>query len=238
MVNKTRTDWIHILFIIGCVLFAIEFIFINPGHLFTLLLSGFAIYFGKRSYHKMSGKTIFWGGVFFLFITIIDTFAVRFIILAIIFYIAWSWYKTKKEPKQYHLDSSLFENVVTEGKVFWNKWFGKYDKSSQPYAWQDMNIQSFVSDISIDLNNTMLPKEESTVIIRQLVGNVRIIVPYDVEVSIDHSVLYGEIQVFEHKESNAFNRNIQMQTDHYHTSSQKVKIYTQVLIGKLEVIRG
>ncbi|MFC4402790.1 cell wall-active antibiotics response protein LiaF [Gracilibacillus xinjiangensis] len=239
MRKLSTTDLIRLLLIIGCILFVIEFIFIDTGLLFIILLASVAIYFGKHNYHKTSGKTIFFGGLFFLFMIVIDTIAVRFILLAVIVYFVWKWYQSKDQRDGGPLYIPRFSSSrAEEGTAYNNKWFGTFDKGNEPFAWHDINLQSLVSDITIDLNNTVLPEKESVIVIRQLVGNVQIVVPYDIEVIVEHSVLFGDITVMDHIEQHALNRNIYMKTEGYENAPQKVKIFTQVLVGKLEVKRG
>ncbi|KAB8125790.1 cell wall-active antibiotics response protein [Gracilibacillus oryzae] len=236
MSNLGKTDLIRLLIISGCILFAIEFFFIDTGLLFIIALTFIGIYFGRRSYHKSGGKAIFWGAVVCLFIVIINTIAVRFIFLVVIGYIVWKWYQSK--PRKEIYIPKFSDDLAEDGTMYKSNWFGTFHKGKEPFAWQDLNLQSVISDVTIDLNNTVLPEEESVIVIRQLVGNIEIIVPYDVEVIVEHSVLYGEYMVMNDQEQHAFNRSIYRKTDGYDHAPQKVKIFTQVLVGKLEVKRG
>ncbi|WP_163539965.1 cell wall-active antibiotics response protein LiaF [Gracilibacillus sp. YIM 98692] len=239
MLKKSNVDWIQLSIIAVVVVFLIEIIFMDSGLLFLVVLASIALYFGRRSYHKVTGKTIFWGGVFFLFITLIDTFAIRLLLLTVIAYFLWNWYQKKQHPaKQIPPSIDVTEETIQQDQFFQSKWFAQYHTTENAFAWEDMNMQSGIGDVKIDLNNTMLPTGESVIVFRHLFGNVQVIIPYDVEASIHHSVVFGDIYVFDHQERNAFNRTIRLQTKGYHASSQKVKIVTQVVAGKLEVKRG
>ncbi len=237
MKNKSKSEWIHLIVIIGCILFFIEFIFIETGLLFIVITASIAIYYGRKRYYKTTGKVLFWGGAFFLFITILNTFAVRFLLLVIVIYLFWKWYKRRQEQQGPIYIPTTKEANRENGKLYGNKWFGSMHQGAHAYVWEDINVQSIVSDITIDLNNTVLP-DEATIIIRQIVGKVTIIVPYEIEVIIDHSVLYGDTVVFDQELQYGFNRNVQMKSEGYDISIQRVRIYTQVWIGKLEVKRG
>ncbi|MGN8647967.1 cell wall-active antibiotics response protein LiaF [Gracilibacillus sp. HCP3S3_G5_1] len=239
MLKKANNDLLQIILIIGCVLLLIEFIFMDAGLLFLIALGAVGMYFGRRSFQTTTGKTLFWGGAFIVFIAVINTFIIRFFIFVILFYFIWHWYQQKQKetkPLPKHIDST--EETLYEDRVIQNKWFGKYHTTQKGFSWQDLNIQSAVGDVLIDLNDTMLPKEESVMVIRHLAGKIVIIVPYDIEVTIDHTVVFGDIEAFDHEEKNAFNRHIQLQTKGYHGSPQRVKIFTQMIAGKLEVRRG
>ena len=51
------------------------------------------------------------------------------------------------------------------------------------------------------------PPGESVVIIRGLIGNVELLVPFDAAVSVNHSTLSGKLKVFNHSEE-IFHSNI------------------------------
>ncbi|GAB2542619.1 cell wall-active antibiotics response protein LiaF [Gracilibacillus alcaliphilus] len=239
MFKKGNHDLLQLLLIIGAVFLLLEIIFMDPGLLFLIALGAVGIYLGRKSFHTITGKTIFWGGAFFIFIAVLNTFILRIVIGAAVVYLIWHWYQQRQqETEQKPKYVNAADEVPYEDHVIQNKWFGKYHTTDEGFIWQDLNFQSAVGDVVIDLNDTMLPPEEAVIIIRQLAGKVTIIVPYDVEIILDHTVVFGDIHVFDHSEANAFNRHIQLQTKDYYASDQRVKIFTQMIAGKLEVKRG
>lgn len=237
MQKKSEREILEIIIIIGLVLFVIDFIFLEPGSLFLLALAGAGLFIGWRSFQTSTGKIIFWSGVFFLFITVLNTFAVRFFIVSLAIYYGWKWYQQNKQKDNTYIPSSIdpIDSFSEETKTEQNHWFGRVEFGEEPYTWEDLNIQSVVGELVIDLNNTMLPSEDAVIVCRHLVGTIRIIVPYDIDVKIDHSMLYGDVQIFEKIEKSVFNRRFQYETN---DSPLQVKIYSQMLAGKLEVVRG
>ncbi|WP_130859324.1 cell wall-active antibiotics response protein LiaF [Gracilibacillus phocaeensis] len=239
MSKKNNRDVLQVLIIVGAVFLLFEILFIDPGLLFLIALGAVGIYLGRRSFHTMTGKTIFWGGVVFIFIAALNTYVLRLVIFAVVIYFVWHWYQQRQkeaepEPKYLNID----EESLYEDRVIQTEWFGKYHTTEQGFVWQDLNFQSAIGDVVIDLNNTMLPDDDAVIVIRQLAGKVTIIVPYDVEIILDHTVLFGDIYAFEHEEKNAFNRHIQVQTKGFEISDQRVRIFTQMIAGKFEVKRG
>lgn len=237
MQKKSEREILEIIIIIGLVLFVIDFIFLEPGSLFLLALAGAGLFIGWRSFQTSTGKIIFWSGVFFLFITVLNTFAVRFFIVSLAIYYGWKWYQQNKQKDNTYIPSSIdpIDSFSEETKTEQNHWFGRVEFGEEPYTWEDLNIQSVVGELVIDLNNTMLPSEDAVIVCRHVVGTIRIIVPYDIDVKIDHSMLYGDVQIFEKIEKSVFNRRFQYETN---DSPLQVKIYSQMLAGKLEVVRG
>lgn len=237
MQKKSEREILEIIIIIGLVLFVIDFVFLEPGSLFLLALAGAGLFIGWRSFQTSTGKIIFWSGVFFLFITVLNTFAVRFFIVSLVIYYGWKWYQQNKQKENTYIPSSIdpIDSFSEESKTEQKHWFGRVEYGEEPYTWEDLNIQSVVGELVIDLNNTMLPSEDAIIVCRHLAGTIRIIVPYDIDVKIDHSMLYGDVQIFEKIEKGVFNRRFKYETN---DSPLQVKIYSQMLAGKLEVVRG
>ena len=121
----------------------------------------------------------------------------------------------------------LFENMI----------FGSQRTPGGVYDWNDVNIQTGVGDTTIDLSFTLLPKGESVIFIRNVIGNIRILVPYELEVSIHHSVIAGSTTVFDIEEQRVFNQVLQVKTGGYDEADPKLKIFTSLLVGNLEGTR-
>ena len=62
-------------------------------------------------------------------------------------------------------------------------------------------------------------------------------IPYDVEVSVHHSVFFGSARILDFNESSLINRLIKVETADYEQANQKVKIFTSMMIGDIEVKR-
>ncbi len=105
------------------------------------------------------------------------------------------------------------------------------------YEWNDVNIQGGMGDTVIDLSYTVLPKGETTIFIRNVIGKVTILIPYDVEMSVNHSVFYGSVKILDFYESSSVNRQVKVETTNYESADQKVKVFTSMLIGDIEVKR-
>ncbi|WP_171038215.1 cell wall-active antibiotics response protein LiaF [Aquibacillus sediminis] len=240
MDKRNSTDIVHILLFAMVVLFVFELIFINMGHLVSILIWLAFIYYGKKRYSRMRGKVLFWLGVFLLTVTILNTLAFKFLLFILIVYLIVKWYKAKQEPTYMQPEFSVdeHEGISEEPILFTNKWFGQQRTKRQAYEWKDVNIQSGVGDTVIDLSYTVIPKSDPVVVVRHLVGNVQIVVPYDVEVSVHHSSLFGSVDIFDYHEQHTWNRVVHLQSENYQQATKRVRIFTSVLVGKIEVKRG
>ncbi|MCT2538215.1 cell wall-active antibiotics response protein LiaF [Aquibacillus koreensis] len=240
--SKNKMDIVDIFLVVTVILFLFEFIFIAKGLLIFSAIGAALLYFGKQSYYRPRGKAMFWIGVFILALSIMNTLAFKFLLVSIVVFFLYKWYKANKEASYYQPDFEVKEDLQaslhSKKRLFANKWFGRQSTQQRAYEWQDVNIQNAIGDTIIDLTYTVIPKEEAVIIVRSIVGNVRIIVPYDVEVSVNHSVLVGSIEVLDHVIENTWNQVIHLESPDYQSSKQKVKLFTSTLTGKLEVKRG
>ncbi|SDM49578.1 cell wall-active antibiotics response protein LiaF [Sediminibacillus halophilus] len=240
MFNRKNTDFIDMILLITTVIFVFELLFDGPRLLFFLFLYGAAIYYGRKRIDKSWGRLVFWAGLLGLIIIILNTVAFKFLLLTIVAYFVLKWYHSKKDPvyyqPQFEEDGSA-RGTIQRPAMFTNKWFGRQKTSSGAYEWQDVNIQTGIGDSIIDMNNTVLPKGESVILIRNLFGNIEIQVPYEVEITIIHSALFGSAEILDYKEKQMWNKVIHLETENYQHAKQKVKIVTSMLAGKIEVKR-
>ncbi|MBD8070867.1 cell wall-active antibiotics response protein [Bacillus sp. PS06] len=227
---------------VGIAILIIEVTFFNHGVMFSALISGLCIYFGSTKYESTFGKVMFWFGVVTIIVAILSSSAFKFLLLAIIIYFVHKYYQTKKDPLKVepiieNSQSEGNEQVVKKQPLFKNPIFGRFETPEQVYEWNDINIQMGIGEAVIDLSNTVLPEGESIIFIRGIAGNIKILVPYELEVTIHHSAILGGTSVFQHKESKAFNQTLSFETADYQASSQKIKIVTSMIYGDLEVKR-
>jgi len=127
--------------------------------------------------------------------------------------------------------------MIKEQPLLKNRFFGGQKTPDHVYEWNDVNIQGGIGDTVIDLSYTVLPKGETTIFIRNVIGKITILIPYDVEVSVNHSVIYGSAKILDFYEASFMNRQVKVETANYEQTDQKVKILTSMLIGDIEVKR-
>jgi lia operon protein LiaF len=239
---KKRNDFVSWMLLIACLLLILEAVFNGGGIVFTLLVCGALIYFGRQRMPKRSGKILFWAGIIILLISVLNLFAFKFLLVAIIFYIITQFYQSKQSPTfikpelKNRVDEACSDYYEKE-PLLKNIGFGRQQTPDHVYEWSDINIQCGVGDSVIDLSHTILPKAESVIFIRGLIGNISIQVPYEMEVAVNHSVFAGSTSIFDHHEPNMFNRTLSYRTKDYKDTEKKVKIVTSLIAGSLEVKR-
>lgn len=246
MFKQLKTDYISWILLIGIILLFIEISFFEGGLLFSLAFTIGLTYFGRKLYSRKRGKIMFWIGLFATTVTVLNMMIFKFFLLAILVYVIVSFYQSKKNPEVIKpllvepVDvpgEPVKEQVLKKNPLFRNKWFGRQKTPDYIYEWNDINIQGGIGDTIVDLSNTILPKGEAVISIRSFIGNIQILVPYDIEVSIHHSVAAGRADIFYHQEKLVFNQILSYQTADYQNAGQKVKIITSLITGDIEVKR-
>lgn len=227
--------------IAAIVLLLIEVTFFNGGIVFSMFLFGTCVYFGRKKMTRTLWKILFWFGCVGLFFTVVTMMTFKFMLLAIILYFIVQYVQSKQHPLKVLPiieETSLVQGtVINKHPLFKQVLFGRQQTPDHVYEWNDVNIQTGVGDTTIDLSNTVLPKGESVISIRNFVGNLKILVPYEMELSVRHAVLYGSSTILEHQEVKTLNQILYYQTLEYGGAEQKVKIITSMLVGDLEVVR-
>ncbi|WP_096438266.1 cell wall-active antibiotics response protein LiaF [Alteribacter populi] len=241
MFQRISTEAFNWIFLIGAVLFVFEVLFFGGGFAFGVIFLALLLYIGRKYYHKLIGKLCFWIGLVSLVFTVLNLMAVRFLFISLVCLFFYRYYRSKKDPETLEPEfgeqpGSQVEPMVYVLPLFKNRFIGQQKTSEVPYAWRDINIQGGIGDRIIDLSNTVIP-DNAIISIRHGVGNIKIFVPYEVEVSVSHSAWFGRATIFQEKNTKLFNQQLAYQTAEYDERKPRVKIVTSVLSGDIEVKR-
>ncbi|MEI5908641.1 cell wall-active antibiotics response protein LiaF [Bacillus spongiae] len=237
-----KADFISWTVLIGIILLLLEISLYDGGPILVLLVNLICIYFGRNHYEATFGKILFWFGLISLVITILNTFAFKFLLIAILVYVVVRYAQSKENPHHHKLKvpdegGGYADEIVRSQPLFQNKWIGSQETTERVYEWNDINVQGGIGDTVVDLSYTVLPKGESVIFIRHFLGNIKILVPYEVEVNIQHSVIAGATNIFGIEEKTHFNKVFYYKTTRYEQATSKVKIVTSLGIGDIEVNR-
>ncbi|RAK20535.1 lia operon protein LiaF [Anoxybacillus vitaminiphilus] len=243
MINQLKNDFISWVLFIGVILFLGELLFFHGGAIFFLIIAIGCIYIGRKRMPRISGTGLFWFGVISLIILVFNMFAFKFLLFASLIYVIIHFVRSKQKPtyitpviqEAERIPSG--ESFLRRKPLLKNVLFGTQKTPEHVYEWNDVNVQTGIGDTIIDLSYTLLPKGESVIVIRNILGNIQIIVPYEIEVSVHHSVIAGSVTIFEHSEMKVWNETLHFQTAGYENAPQKIKIVTSMIVGNLEVKR-
>ena len=244
MPHRTKADVISWAIFISLIVLLLELSFSGSGAIFFLISMIGCMYIGHKRLPRLTGKLLFWFGAICLGLAVLDTVAFRFWAFILIVYVVVQFAQSKKQPRliqpilgEAQSSVSNGDMVIIRKPLFRNVWLGARQTPEHAYEWKDSTVQTGIGDTVIDLGSTVLPKQENVIIIRNLVGNVHVLVPYDVEISVHHSAIAGAAMILDYQEPIAFNRVLYIETPGYGQATQKVKIMTSMLVGDLEVKR-
>jgi len=238
----TKTQLAGILAIAAVLGVSFDFLIGRPI-IFLVIFSFILIVFGhsrRKKKRSLLGNILMGLGILFLATALFHSFMFYITLTMIIVYFGYNLAKYPKEPhkispklkKSDHTEHTTI--IITEEPYFKNMIIGEIPAIEEPYLLEDINIQYGLGDVHIDLTNTILEEGETVVLIRGMVGNITIHIPYDLEFSLQTSVLLGKIGVLG-EGKNKFNYTQKYTTKDYSTTTRKVKIITSLLIGDIEV---
>ena len=239
---KMKSEAISRILVFTVLLLLIEITFFNGGLLISIGAAALCIYFGVKRLHKKSGVPFLLLGLLIGISTILNMFTFKLILLIMLGLFINKFWQTKKRPATFEPESAEQRNgnpeqIQRKSLFFKNSFSGNDQSTRQVYEWEDINIQSGFGDIVIDLSNTVLPSGENFISVRNIAGTIRVLVPYEMEVMVLHSVIYGSVSILDNQDQRAFNETVQYHTALYDESSHKIKILTATVAGKLEVKR-
>lgn len=241
MFQKLKSEYLSWMMLIGAFFLLLDIFFFNRGSIFSLIVAAGMIYLGRKWMPKTSGKLLLGAGIIFLAINALNMLVIKFFFLALLGVYIYQYAQRKKHPEKItpiiHSEQERTANKVTAKPLFQNRLFGGQKTPDHVYEWNDINIFNGIGDSVIDLSYTVLPKGESVIFIRNVMGKITILVPYDIEISVHHSVLFGNARIFDYEENALFNRLLTVHTEDYEHAKHKVKIFTSTMIGDIEVKR-
>lgn len=143
--------------------------------------------------------------------------------------------KKGKEPISFQKEEQVYkEDINVRGIPYQNSLLGDFRLINHQFDLKDLNLSHLIGDVKIDLSKAIVPGGENAIVISGLIGDVDIYVPYDLEVSVTTTNLFGKTKVF-HYEQSGFNRQASIATNGYEGADAKVKIAITTLIGDIDV---
>lgn len=219
------------------------------NNVFTLgvLIVGSLIAIRSKSFKTTSKKHMYWliGGLLVLF-SLLSTTAVWMMLICAILFFATIGGKLFSKFDPLHFENAPWQdkeiivvetttNLPKNGKRFKRTWLGNERIGNTIYEWDDINFTIFMGDTIVDIGNTLLPKDESYVVIRKGFGKTRILVPAGIGIMVEHSAFKGKVS-FEDEIYILNNESVKLYSKNFDENTRKLKLITNVLIGDLEVI--
>ncbi|MFJ7978200.1 cell wall-active antibiotics response protein LiaF [Peribacillus sp. JNUCC 23] len=246
MFKQLKTEYLGWIFLIGIILLISELVFFDGGLIYSLALATGCLYIGRKLSPRSMGKILYLIGIVSSVVIVLNMMIFKFFVFAVFGYILLVYFQSKKNPewvKPYLIEPERkkeqieSEPLLKKEYLFENKLMGHQKTSDDVYEWNNINIQRGIGDTVIDLSHTILPKGEVVISIQSFVGNLQVLIPYDTEVRLHHSVIAGRASIFQKQETKVYNQILSYQTTEFETADQRIHLITSVVVGDIEVKR-
>lgn len=248
LVTNFLKNNIFIILILAIFFVAFE-IFSSVGHMIVLGIGLLFLILYKYSKTEPYKRFFFILGIFFLILSILLTQSIWVFIIALLLFVLL--FQGEQGNEFFHLSEAMLHQFKSKdqylgiqlvrpqsGQRTLIKKQSIVDLVSQPkevYPWDDINIVYFGGNSIIDMGNTILPKQESTIVIRKVYGKARLIIPRDVGIKINVSCIRGNV-IFESQSYSLVGENFQWMSPNYDESVRQLNIIVSSVFGDVEVI--
>ena len=232
--QRIPTDRITFWLLSAVLLVFLEVMFFQNGSVLFVLFGVGLIYFSLRR----KNRVFFWLGVLFLGIALISMWSLRLFIVASILYILIRLWKG--DETQQIIEPFLSEEIETPNALIQNKLFSVQSTPFQAFEWQDVHVQGFYGNLTIDTTQTVLPKRTSLISVRQGIGKIQILVPYEIPVRIHYTTLLGDARLFGTSKKRLWNQSVVLKDGYIEaqgSASSELIIAVSTWLGDVEVIR-
>lgn len=235
--SKTQIIGIFtIIFAIGMLIDIIFHRFQPAGLIISIVLLILGRHFRKKG-HRIRGNVLLVLGAFSLITTIFSSTAFQMLFVGLLVFVGYHLYTSRQHPSSIQVelkDDIQCERIIRHEPFLKSMLIGNYRMMNHTFELHDINIRYGLGDIVIDLTTAMIPEGETVIIIHGLVGNISLYVPYDLELSVHHSVVVGNMFILGEEEK-GFNQSLILRTEGYVHASRKIKIISSLIVGDTEV---
>lgn len=150
---------------------------------------------------------------------LVDEFAL--IVAALLIGLGYYYYKV--QPKSVGETTAKRHNILESLK---------YNK--EQWELRDLSIMALIGEVYMDLSLAMIESKETKVVMQGVIGDIDIIVPEDIGVAVEASVLIGQTKVESENEAGLLNK-VQWKSVNYDHSEYKVTFVMSYIIGDIHV---
>lgn len=154
-------------------------------------------------------------------IIIIASRVIMFLVVLVILLLIYYYLSNK---------STVYHEHLLQSYSFVKSW----KQTSEPWVLKDTSIRSIIGEINIDLSLAINEKEETTFQLEGIIGDIDLVIPEDMGVFIEASVLLGEITFGQMREEGAMNKMI-WQSPNYDQTHSRVRLNISYVIGDVNI---
>ena len=232
--QRFSTDRISFWLLAALLLIFVEAMFFENGSVLFVLFGIGLIYLSLRK----KSRLFFWSGIAFLGVALLSMWSLRLLIVGMMVYILVRLWKGDESHQV--IEPFLGNDIQSPDAIIQNKLFSVQSTPFHAYEWEDVHVQGFYGNLSIDTTQTVLPKGTSLISVRQGIGKIQIAVPYEIPVRIHYSTLLGDARLFGAGKKRLWNQSIVLQNgyaDAQGNAPSELIIAVSTWLGDVEVIR-
>ncbi|MDT9723576.1 hypothetical protein DUZ99_00900 [Xylanibacillus composti] len=124
------------------------------------------------------------------------------------------------QPSEFYVQK---QNILQSLK--WNK---------DPWILRSMSVWSVIGEIHIDLSLALLEENEAVMVMQGVIGDIDIIVPEDLGVIVQSTVVFGQTNIGDEREAGLMNK-IYWKSPQYEQCEYKVKFVLSYIVGDVDV---
>jgi lia operon protein LiaF len=181
----------------------------------AILIVGLGIY-QLRSGEARSGYILIGIGLVFLALNHLS------IIIAVLL-ISFGYFLVR--TKQLQQDPSSQQRYNFLASIRWNR---------EPWVLHSMSIWSIVGEMNIDLSLAIIDEPETTLVFQGIVGDIDIIVPDDIGVRIDSTLIIGQTKIG-YDQQDGLGTKMSWQSVNFDTAEHRVIVTLSYLVGDINV---
>ena len=151
-----------------------------------------------------------------------------------LFYMIVAYPYFYRENEEVKIDQAEDAEIRQE-KTPWMGDLHHFSKVNCQY--RDINILRLAGKDTLHLDEVIVVNHDNVIVMRKMFGNTKIILPVDVELSLQVNTLYGELRLFSQPPRKLRNETISIETPNYKSSHRTVKVVLAGLVGDVEVVR-
>ncbi len=170
-----------------------------------------------RSTHEKSGYVLVIVGVLILLNSHLSVVVAVILISLGYFFI---------RSKRIHMDEFHLQRQHILGSI-------KRDK--EPWVLSNMSMWCVIGEIRMDLSLAMMEGEETTLFLQGVICDIDMIVPEDVELSVEASVMFGQLDIGERKKSGLLNKIVWESPGFGSGSRRKVRLFISYIVGDIDI---
>lgn len=197
-------------------------------------------FYKRRSRHWMIGSFLFVFGSLLLlglFEYIHFTFRDIFNLWPLlIIYVGFTIIGRPKRRKKISIHTTTGPSHTSEKWNLGRLSVGDYEFKEPNWQVEPMELWNLAGDYYIDFTKAFIPEEEIPISIDSLAGDIQILMPENIEFTVEASVKTGEINIFGQK-ADGINRDMVFTSANYPTATRRLNLSLHLKAGSIRIDR-